>query len=350
MQPAINKIGSHIHQQRPFNCVCNHKADFVFAQQIYKFRYNKALVAYFNTVPHRTLSINLRPVPAPQCRPMRFGHLRCRCCCQRQQTKKPFKSREIKSEIWRELPQNWAKLLVQAQQTLRKKIRQRLFYLTQTALVRYVPRSFYGKNKVFRRFGSPPGKGLRPLHGVKRAVNFNRRKFPAGIFQFALLGQLWWIKPSPPARITPPGNPDSDLARALHSVPCGCVDGWIPLPFRCCFSGNLENVLGLRRLCLCPFSNLFRHSIEVLCFRRTLSQQRNRQSTVTSHTDLRIKFDCAQKRNIELLCCALCSAFGENINLLMAMRTREMAHVLNNPKHLDIHLMEHLQRLARILQ
>ena len=44
------------------------------------------------------------------------------------------------------------------------------------------------------------------------------------------------------------------------------------------------------------------------------------------------------------------TAAGEDIDLVIAVRTREVAHVLDHAHQIHFHLPEHFDRLARVLQ
>ena len=53
-----------------------------------------------------------------------------------------------------------------------------------------------------------------------------------------------------------------------------------------------------------------------------------------------------------LNCCrgALGAALGEDVDLVMAVRAGEVAHVFDDAKHFDIDLGKHFEGLARVLQ
>jgi hypothetical protein len=80
------------------------------------------------------------------------------------------------------------------------------------------------------------------------------------------------------------------------------------------------------------------------------SGQRHRQPAVAALADGRIQLDRAQKRHVELLGRALRAAARKDVDLLVAVRAGEVAHVLHNAQHLHVHLRKHLQSLARVLR
>ena len=58
----------------------------------------------------------------------------------------------------------------------------------------------------------------------------------------------------------------------------------------------------------------------------------------------------AQEIDAKLAGSLLRSAAGEDINLVMAMGANKVAHVFDDPGNVNLHLPEHLDRLARVLQ
>jgi len=87
-----------------------------------------------------------------------------------------------------------------------------------------------------------------------------------------------------------------------------------------------------------------------LGMRRIFALQHDRLSAVAGLADFGIEFDVPEKRNAVLLRHIFGAAAGENIDLMIAVRTGEKAHVLDHADDIDFHLLEHLDGLARILQ
>jgi len=62
MQPAINKIRSHIHQQRPLHRVRHHQPNVMLAQKTHKLRHHKTLMPNLNTMPQRRITLHLNRI------------------------------------------------------------------------------------------------------------------------------------------------------------------------------------------------------------------------------------------------------------------------------------------------
>src|SRR5579862_9538496 len=84
--------------------------------------------------------------------------------------------------------------------------------------------------------------------------------------------------------------------------------------------------------------------------RRLVAFHHDRMTAIAGLADFGIELDTAEKGNPELLRGALAAALGEDVNLVLAMRADEIAHVLDDAENVDLHLLEHLDRLARVLQ
>src|SRR5205823_13805208 len=76
----------------------------------------------------------------------------------------------------------------------------------------------------------------------------------------------------------------------------------------------------------------------------------HRFASITAFADIGIEFDRAQKRHTKLLRSARDSAFGEDIDFLVAMRANKMAPVLHDAQKVITPGAEHLDGLAGILQ
>src|SRR5690606_19173754 len=74
----------------------------------------------------------------------------------------------------------------------------------------------------------------------------------------------------------------------------------------------------------------------------------DRQARVRSFTDVHDERHFAQKRHTEPLGFLPCTAMGENIRPLAAMRTDKIAHVLDDAEHRHIDLAEHGNAAPRI--
>src|SRR6185312_15452714 len=84
--------------------------------------------------------------------------------------------------------------------------------------------------------------------------------------------------------------------------------------------------------------------------RRLFSAQDGGQTAVAALSDIGIKFYCAEIWNPELLRRPLDSTFREDIDLVLAVRTMKVAHVLDHAEDVHLHAAEHLDSLARVLE
>ncbi len=87
-----------------------------------------------------------------------------------------------------------------------------------------------------------------------------------------------------------------------------------------------------------------------LGMRRIFALKHDRLSTVPRLPHLRIKFNASQKRHAKLLRHVLRATARKDIDLMVAVRTNEIAHVLDHAHQIDFHLAKHFDGLARILQ
>ena len=76
----------------------------------------------------------------------------------------------------------------------------------------------------------------------------------------------------------------------------------------------------------------------------------NGQAAIAAFADGGDEFDGTEKGNVELRRGALGAALGEDVDLVMAMRAGEVAHVFDDAEDFDVDLGEHLEGLAGVLQ
>lgn len=224
MQPAINKIRSHIHQQRPLHRIRNNKPNIVRPQKTHKLRYHKALVPNLNTMPQRSIKLHTYSILIIQ--PSRMSsRKRSRSPRRsRQQPKERFKPLPLKPHLRRKLPQYRPKLFPQPQHPARKIIRQRHLHLTQLQHMRDVTRSLQRKHKIIRGLPSPHRKTLRLLQRIKRPINLHRVERPRRKLQLSSLRQTLGIEHATPPRIPPardanPHPPRSSIHTSLDALP-----------------------------------------------------------------------------------------------------------------------------------
>src|SRR5689334_2487176 len=84
--------------------------------------------------------------------------------------------------------------------------------------------------------------------------------------------------------------------------------------------------------------------------RRVLAFEDSGLTRVAAPADVGIEFHIAKESQVKLLGCPLSAAFRKNVDLVLAVRADEITHVLNQPDNVYLHLAEHLDRFARVLQ
>src|SRR4051812_11429614 len=71
---------------------------------------------------------------------------------------------------------------------------------------------------------------------------------------------------------------------------------------------------------------------------------------VAALADVGIEFHLSQEGQSELLCGPGAASLGKDVDLLVAMRTDEMAHVFDQANNLNFNLAEHFYGFARVLE
>src|SRR5579863_7561188 len=84
--------------------------------------------------------------------------------------------------------------------------------------------------------------------------------------------------------------------------------------------------------------------------RRVLALEDHGLAAVTGLANFRVQSDTPEERHSELLRHGLGATTGEDIHLVLAMRTHEITHILYYARDVDLHLAEHLNRFSRVLQ
>src|SRR2546426_5272242 len=100
------------------------------------------------------------------------------------------------------------------------------------------------------------------------------------------------------------------------------------------------------RSTLFPYTTLFRS----LCSRDAFAARGNGLAGVAADADARVNLDLAEHGHAEILRRAHPFAVPENVHAFLAMRTAEIAHVLDHAEHLDVHLAKHFDGFAHIGQ
>ena len=74
------------------------------------------------------------------------------------------------------------------------------------------------------------------------------------------------------------------------------------------------------------------------------------RAAVAGFADVGIELDFSEVGNSKLRRRLLRAAAGENVGLMIAVRAHEVAHVLDHADQIHLHLAEHFDGFARILQ
>ena len=90
------------------------------------------------------------------------------------------------------------------------------------------------------------------------------------------------------------------------------------------------------------------HGVNALCPGRIFAKRSGRFSSVASDANLRIDFNLTEKRDIEYLGHMLAFAVAEHVDVALAVRAGEVAHVFDHAENFDVHLAEHLDGLAHV--
>src|SRR5438046_2204464 len=100
----------------------------------------------------------------------------------------------------------------------------------------------------------------------------------------------------------------------------------------------------------CALRNLAREGKERFGMWRILASKYRRQTGIATFTNIGIELNRAQVWHAKLLRRALHPALGENVDLVMAVRAEELAHVLYYAEDVYLHTTKHLDGFARILK
>ena len=91
------------------------------------------------------------------------------------------------------------------------------------------------------------------------------------------------------------------------------------------FSADLDHIGGRRCGGFGVFHELLRNGIELRRLGALGAGQGNGQSAVAAFADSGDQLNGAEEGNVELLCCALCAAAGEDVDLFGAVRLKAIA-------------------------
>src|SRR5580704_18543509 len=108
---------------------------------------------------------------------------------------------------------------------------------------------------------------------------------------------------------------------------------------------NLYHARGFTRLDLChPSDHISRKRKDRLRVRRVLPFEHDRLPAVPALAHLRIKLDAPKKCHAEMRRHLFRPAAREDIDLMVAVRARKKAHVLDHAHKIHFHLPEHFDR------
>src|SRR2546421_13003879 len=156
VQTAVNKIRGDVFAVGPFaGGIRDNKRDVVSAKKGEEFRDHERRMADFEAMTNRASRVRLRPGAAFHFAIVLLGQLRSCACVVRKQREEFCEPLRVPSEVRRKLPQNWAKLFAQTQNSGREKIRERRLHLAQLLHVSDEARALNAEDKSRRRFRIP---------------------------------------------------------------------------------------------------------------------------------------------------------------------------------------------------
>ena len=176
----------------------------------------KARVADLDRVPQLPSAFGLRPGAAGEPVVVAAGERGGRLAVARQDREEMVETLGVKFEARRELPQEGAEFLVEAQYAGGEEIGERRLYVSQLFEVGDEPAALDREDKTFRCLVAPSGEGFGALQRIMRAVDLDRVNLPAREGQLIGMPQFARIKGAAPAAIVPAGDADADGARTAH--------------------------------------------------------------------------------------------------------------------------------------
>ncbi len=173
-------------------------------------------VADLDRVPQLPPAFGPRPAAAGEPVVVAAGERGGRLGVARQNREEMVETLGVKFEARRELPQEGAEFLVEAQYAGGEEIGEGRLYFFQLFEVGDEPAALDSEDKPFRRLVAPPGEGFGALQRIMRAVDLDRVDLPACEGQLIGMPQAARIKGAAPAAIIPAGDADADGARSAH--------------------------------------------------------------------------------------------------------------------------------------
>ena len=186
------------------------------AQQRHKGRVEKALVTDLDRVMQLAPAAGQCPSAAGEALVVPFGEGRRLLGVPRQQGEEMFEARRVEPEARRELPQEGALLLIEAQHAGGEEIGERRLDIAQLLQMRDEPAALDGEDKALRSLVTPSGEGFGALQRVVGAVDLDGVDLPAREGQLIGMPQPGRIEAPAPAAIGPAGDADPDLPGAAH--------------------------------------------------------------------------------------------------------------------------------------
>ncbi len=192
-------------------------------QQRHKGWVEEAGVADLDCVTQLPPAFGARPGAAGESLLVPFGEGRRGLGVPWQQSEEMFEARGVESEARRELPEERAELVIEAQHAGGKEIGERRLDVAKLLQMRDEPAALDGEDKAIRGFVTPFGEGIGVLERIVGAVDLDRVDLPAGEGQLIGVPQFPRIKRAAPAAVVPAGDADAQAPRTAHRPsPTGC--------------------------------------------------------------------------------------------------------------------------------
>ncbi len=130
----------------------------------------------------------------------------------RQKLQKGLEVAGVEFHRGQELPIDRAEFVLQLHDAAREESRDGVARIGQYLAISGKARRLEREDETVRRLVTPFGVGLRLLRPIEGAVDLDRRKMAAGVFEFAFLRECVRVECSPPGFVGPPAGADPDRA------------------------------------------------------------------------------------------------------------------------------------------
>src|SRR6185437_6964963 len=130
----------------------------------------------------------------------------------RQRAEKRVETSLVEGKIGWELPENRPQLFSQPQYARSKEIGERNLDVAQLLHVSDETAALDGEDEFLGSGGVPSGEQFRPLQGIERSIDLDRRESGASVSEFVLLPQFFRVENTAPRCIAPTGNSNPNAA------------------------------------------------------------------------------------------------------------------------------------------